>query len=103
MSQMTEQMFNDRLKEIEDVYRTSKNNLYREYALLNAKFKVGDIITNGTYTILVQEVDVSKGIGLPEVIYHGIELKNDLTPINNVIFRTVYGDKNTTLLKPHNP
>ena len=68
---MTEEQLTAKLLDEESKYESVRRALYREYALSNAKYKVGDIIKDQSHTILVASVKAYKGLGLPEAIYDG--------------------------------
>lgn len=77
---MTELEYENRIAEIEKEYVKAKHKLYTEYALSNAKYSVGDIISGQGSLILIRKISVTKYIGLPSAVYSGTELKKDLTP-----------------------
>lgn len=77
---MTEKEYDDKLKGIDEAYNNAKYQLYKEFVMSNAKFKIGDIIRWSDVTILVDKITVSMWGSYPNAIYHGVELKKDLTP-----------------------
>lgn len=85
---MTEQEYKKRLSAINEKYEADKKALYKEFALSNAKFKVGDIIKDSRGIIKIEIVTGGKLGDLPETVYKGRELKKDLTPRKdkNILF-----------------
>ena len=96
---MTKEEFNKRVKDIENIYKTSLNKLNKECALENKKYHVGDIVEDlcGVVKItgITDNLYINYGVRgvqlLPEVIYRGIDLRRtDLTPKKNGDERDVY-------------
>lgn len=93
-----------KLKEIEEKCKKEKNAFILEFALSNAKFKVGDIIKDHRWIIKIDKISASMITfsGVPDTIYYGVELKKDLTPKKSgerqsiVQYQTV---ENITLVK----
>jgi hypothetical protein len=90
---MEKETYLEKLKEIEKHFEVSKSNLYREYALTNAKFKIGDTIKDERWAFTIDKITVYKMFDMPEPVYHGFELKKDLTPKKNGNRVTIYGNK----------
>ena len=88
-----------KLKEIEAEYGANKKALDKEYALSNAKFKVGDIIKGERWTIKVDTISTYVWCGEPEPVYRGYELKKDLTPKKSMERQSIHGN-NAELIKP---
>lgn len=99
---MKEQEYNERLKKIESDYEQAKRLLYIEYGKSQAKFDVGDIISDETVTIKVDKITVYKSFGFPEPVYNGVELKKDLTPKKNRNKSAIYGSHKITLIEKFN-
>ncbi len=91
--------YENRLKQIESVYKASKDALYIEFGLSQAKYKVGDTIKCDDRTILIDKITAYKSFNLPEPVYHGIMLKKDLTPKKNGERDSIYGNHSTELIK----
>jgi len=90
---MDKEIYKAKLKQIEKDFETSKYALYQEYALSNAKFKIGDTIKDGRWAFVIDKITTSKYFDLPEPVYHGFELKKDLTPKKSMERVTIYGNK----------
>ena len=93
--------YEDKLKEIEAIYIGSKKELYRKYALINAKFKIGDLIKDSRWCFIIDKILVSINSHFPEPVYYGFELKKDLTPKKKNNRVCIYGN-NAELIIPNN-
>jgi hypothetical protein len=83
---MTKQQYKDKIKELKASYSISELHIVQEYAYANNPYKVGDIIRDHCHIIKIQTIKFCKpsiGEGFPSCVYHGIELKKDLTPKKN--------------------
>jgi hypothetical protein len=89
---MEKEVYLNNLKEIELDCETKMTNLYREYALSNGKFKIGDIIKDDRWAFTIDKITVYKRHDLPVAAYHGFELKKDLTPKKNGKRVSIYGN-----------
>ncbi len=96
---MDEQTYNEKLKKIDLAYHQAKVGLYIEFAKSHEKYKIGDIISDSTSIILIDNITSNKSFGLPEPVYHGPELKKDLTPKKNSNRHSIYGSNKTNLIK----
>ena len=99
---MEEAEYNERLKKVEGDYDLAKRMLYRECGLSRAIYKNGDIIKDSNTTILIDKITVSISFGVPEPVYHGIELRKDLMPKKNGDRGSIYGNHLTELIKSSN-
>jgi len=95
---MTESDYKMRLQIIENTYEMEKKKLYWEYGMANAKYKVGDLIKDERWAFVIDKITVGKHFGLPEPVYHGFELKKDLTPRKDQNRVSLYGN-NSELLR----
>ena len=84
---------------IEEDCTAAKNKLYVEYGLSQAICKVGDIIKKDDDIVLVDKIRAYKALGLPMPIYHGIQLKKDLTPRKDEKRGIIYGNERVELIK----
>lgn len=70
------------LKALSDEYEKEKSSIFVKYCKANNKVRVGDKITslNGV-SILVDKITFTmwRRSESPECVYHGLELKKDLT------------------------
>lgn len=96
---MSEELYNIKLSEINKQYEESKIKLYKEYALSNAKFQVGDTITDGMIIIKIQSINTHKSLDLPIPFYKGIQLDKKFNPTKKQINNTVYQNRPITKLK----
>jgi hypothetical protein len=99
---MEEIIYKNKLKAIEAQFEKDKIELYREYALSNAKFKIGDLIKDDRWAFVVDKISVSKYGEFPNAVYHGYELKKDLTPRKDKSRVNIYGN-DAQLLKAFVP
>ena len=76
----------EKLSEINRVAKFECNKLMRDYAVSNARFKVGDILQDSTFTILVTHIKWGSRQGFtsseinPYAAYYGKILTKKLTP-----------------------
>lgn len=97
---MEEKDYNAKIAQAENDYKKALHKIYAEFALSNAKFKIGDTIADSSKTIVVQKITTNKFIGLPCAVYHGVELKKDLKPKKNSPINVIFGDSRVvTLIK----
>ena len=96
---MTEQEYTNKLREIKDQASKLEAELMREYAKSQIKFKVGDIIMNTQGILVIEKFGTYMGLGLPEPVYIGPELKKNLTPRKDGSILKIYGNHQTELLK----
>lgn len=89
---MTEEIYKKKLKDIQEEANKATRRLWEEYAMSNAKFKVGDIIKDHRWTLKVDRITTYVSFGLPEPVYHGAELKKDLTPKKNNNRGAIHGN-----------
>lgn len=90
---MTKEEYQSKLKSIEFEFETARHNLYKEFALSNAKFKLGDMIRDSRFAFVVDRITVSRLFDFPEPVYHGYELRKDLTPRKYKSRVAIYGNK----------
>ena len=95
---MEESEYNEKLKQIETDFELSKTNLYREYGLSQAKYKVGDIIKDHRWALSIDRITVNVMFGTVEPVYHGFELKKDLTKRKDCNRVTIYGNNGVELI-----
>lgn len=91
--------YNERLNKIETDFKSAKNNLHIEYGLSQAIYKIGDIIKDSRFTFKVDRITVYVSFGIPEPVYHGVELKKDLTPKKNGTRAAIYGNHGIEIVK----
>ena len=90
---MTEEEYKTKLKGIEDNFELSKRKLNYEYAMSTAIFKVGDIIGDSRWSLLIDRITVSAySYELPKPVYHGLELRKDLSPRKDGSRVCIYGN-----------
>lgn len=77
---MTEQEYNQKLANIKKQAQKEEIALVKEYGLSLARFKVGDIIKDSRWVVLIESITVSRLFDMVQPVYNGLELKKDLTP-----------------------
>jgi hypothetical protein len=75
--------YHRRIDAIEKKCREKVNALNREYVMANKKYNVGDIISDSSHTIKVDNIGVSCISIHPKAVYHGPQLKKNLQPYKN--------------------
>ena len=88
----------EKLKNIENYAKLAKSNLNLEFALSNAKFKIGDTIKDTRWAFTIDQITAFKILDFPLIVYHGFELKKDLTPKKNGSRVSIHGN-NADLVK----
>lgn len=77
-----------------DMLRRQQKELFelaREYAMSNARYKVGDTVEDGLGRVIAESVEIYHSpYSLPSVSYWGKELKKDGKPFLNGRKRRVY-------------
>ena len=97
---MTEEEFKKQLAKIEEDRDVAKRQLYVKYAKDQEKFSVGDIISDTVKIILINRITAYVSFdNIPMPVYHGKELKKDLTPKKNNSTGVIYGNYGVTLIK----
>lgn len=96
---MTENELKEKLNLLEKNYENAKKELYYQYAMKQVIFSIGDIISDKTQTIIIDKITAYKGFGLPQPVYHGIELTRNLTPRKDKRRGSIYGNSGAELLK----
>jgi len=96
---MTEQEYTDKLREIKAQASKLEAELNRNYAKSQIKFEVGDIISGSQGVLRIEKFSTYMGLGLPEPVYIGPELKKDLTPRKDGSILKIYGNRRTELIK----
>ncbi len=89
---MEETEYKKRLEIIEHNFEMEKKKLYWEFGMSHVIFKVGDIIKDERWALIIDKITVAKNFGLPEPVYHGFELKKDLTPRKDKNRVSIYGN-----------
>ena len=80
-----------KLRAIEDAHEIKKRKLAREYALSNARYKIGDIFTDHIGSIRIELIKAYIFFKNPECVYYGLELKKDgTTPTKKMQKRDAY-------------
>ena len=96
---MTQEQYDLKLKDINNSFEEAKKNLYIEYAKSQRKYKIGDIITDGSVILLIEKFGTNKTFGMPQPTYIGKLLKKDLTPRKSGDSECIYGNHNVELIK----
>ncbi len=96
---MTQEEYHQQLERLKKEYELSTHKLHVSYGLSQAIFKIGDIITDTNSIIIIDKITAGKNFGDPYPVYHGFELKKDLTPKKGGSRASIYGNNNATLVK----
>jgi hypothetical protein len=96
---MEESEYKKRLQIIHHSFEMEKKKLYWEYGMSKAIFKIGDIIRDHRFAFVIDKITVDKSFGFPEPVYHGFQLKEDLTPRKDKSRVCIYGNDNVELVK----
>lgn len=97
---MDQNDYKNQIKELEIKFKQDKRNLMINFGLSQTIFKIGDIIKNDTYTILIDKITVYINLnGDPEPVYNGFELKKDLQPKKNKDRGSIHGNNKVVLVK----
>lgn len=96
---MNQETYKLKLEIIEQTFNRDRLKLYEEYAISNARFKVGDIIKDHRWVMRVERIKTYKFGSFPEAVYCGPQLKKDLTPMKNGNVVEIYGDKSADRVK----
>jgi hypothetical protein len=78
------------ITQINNVADFKKKALAREYALANNPVKIGDVVSDSSTTIKVEEIRVLIDWSKPSCFYIGAELKKDGTPKKGAVKNSVY-------------
>ena len=95
---MTEDDYKEKLKEIDEQREKARRDLFIQYAAEQRKFNIGDIISNG-YTTIVVEKFGTYVFTTPEPKYIGKELTKKLEPKKNGGVGTIFGNRGVELIK----
>ena len=68
---MTNEEKKQKIAQIERVALLQKKAVYREFALSNAKYKIGDIVGDATDIIRVESISYSEYCGDISIYYYG--------------------------------
>jgi hypothetical protein len=86
---MTKQELDERIKAIEHDADNAKHLAYRQYVAENAKYKIGDIVTDGMDTIRVEQVSFTVYLEI-SIFYYGVALTKKGVPRKDGERRAVY-------------
>jgi len=99
---MTVQEFDEQMLKIREVFSQSQKELERKYINSLNNFKIGDIIKQGTITIVVTGYTHFYGLYevRPDIVYKGKILTKKLTPNKRELgVGHIFGNNNVVLLK----
>lgn len=87
---MTKQELDAKIKAIEREADNEKHLAYKQYISENAKYKIGDIISDGTDTIRVEQVAFDVYRWDISIFYYGVALTKKGVPRKDGERRVVY-------------
>lgn len=88
---MTSEEFENSVKVLKEKHKNEMNSLKKEYAFANNPYKIGDVISGNTGTIRIDKITVGISLdGIPLCVYHGLELKKDLTPTKKMLRTAIW-------------
>jgi hypothetical protein len=89
---MNREEYERSLKKLKSQYDEQLTQLHKQYALANNTVKIGDIVKDHMGSIQVEKMHIAWPFGsnIPEVVYHGLELKKDGTPKKNAVKREAW-------------
>lgn len=87
---MTEEEYKIKLKQIDKERDKSLQLLYKEYALSNNPYKIGDIIKDHQSIIKIESIGIYKGYYFSGCKYFGTKLTSKLVPFKNGDKSTIY-------------
>lgn len=87
---MTKQELNEKIKAIEIEADHQKHLAYKQYAAENAKYKIGDIVSDGMDTIRVEAINFSSYLGDFSIYYYGPLLTKQGVPRKDGEKRAVF-------------
>lgn len=93
---MTNEEYWEKKEEIDKEFLRKKRELDVEFCLSHNDIKIGDIVSDGSTTIVVEKIRVhpSWGSGLPYVYFEGTRLTRKLEPFKSKEIGTVFTVKN---------
>ena len=97
---MDKATYEQKLKELNDKFRSDERRLHHEFGMSQAIYKVGDIIKSASKSpIKIDKITTYKSFGDPVPVYHGLCLKKDLTPMKKMERDAIYGHHLVELVK----
>lgn len=98
---MTYEEYKQKRQTIEAERDKKLNDLVKSYVEANAKFKIGDIISDFTHAIKIEKIKASlfRKDDCPDIIYIGIQLTKKLEPHKRGERLSIYQNRGH-LIKP---
>jgi len=89
---MTKEEMDSKLSQLEQEYSLNRKQIIKDFCDYNNPYKIGDIFTDHIGSIKIERIKYSFSNlrDKPCCVYHGIELKKDLTPKKLVIKRDAW-------------
>ncbi len=94
--------YQTKLKQLEADYKLARQKLIMEYGLSLALYKKGDIIKDNEEIILIDKISVDVTFSEVNPVYRGFLLNKNLSEKKNRSRGSIYGNKNTELIKAGN-
>ena len=99
---MTLEELNKYISEIKKKHDIAVNEVRAIYAKSQELYKVGDIITNGSYIVRIVKIGWNlDSKSNPYPIYRGNNLTKKGTINKNIPIAAIYGNEGTKLIKEH--
>lgn len=77
---MTKEEYKKKLDELNSEFKQKKFALYKEFALSNNPYRVGDILQDHFHIIKVEKIKIDVVLSTPECVYYGTQLTQKLEP-----------------------
>lgn len=89
---MTKEEYRKKLDDLQNEFEQKKISVYKEFAISNNPYKVGDILRDHLRIIKVEQIKVSVLESTPQCVYYGKQLTQKLEPMkkqdNNPMFQS---------------
>jgi hypothetical protein len=88
---MTQEVYLEKMMQIDRSYKAAKDELYKEFAYANNPYKIGDIVTDRIGTVKIEKIQIYLGLHtFPQCVYTGVELTKKGEPNKKGNKRSVY-------------
>ena len=88
---MTQEVYDEKMMQIDRSYKAAKNELYKEFAYANNPYKIGDIVSDHMGSIKIERINVCLSyLSTPLCVYFGTEYTKKGEPNKRGGKRSVY-------------